>query len=258
MVDFNDWCDAQDDAVGAHTIKTLTARAADLHAGRDAIAAVIPGHFASEERIARNLRRLGRDAAAQYITEKLPTTKAMRSGDLGEILATEYIEEQTAYSAPIKRLRWKDHRNMSMRGDDVIGIQRDNVTGRLRFLKTESKSRVALSLAVVNEARSALDKDNGLPSPHALTFVSERLFESGETALSDAIDDEQLLHGIQPANVRHLLFVLSQNNPAPLLQASMENYGGQISQEGVGLRIAGHVAFVKDVFDLVIANAVND
>ena len=258
MVDFNNWCDAQDAAVGAHSLKTLTARVADLPAGRDAVAAVIPGHFAAEERIARNLRRLGKDAAAKYITDKLPTTKAIRSGDLGEILATEYIEEQTAYSAPIKRLRWKDHRNMSMRGDDVIGIQQDNVTGRLRFLKTESKSRVALSLAVVNEARTALDKDNGLPSPHALTFVAEQLFTSGNTALSDAIDDEQLSHGIQPASVRHLLFVFTQNDPAPLLQASLETYGGQIGQESVGLRIVGHVGFVKDVFDTVIANAVND
>ena len=50
----------------------------------------------------------------------------MRSGDLGEIYATEWIDSsERRLRAPIKRLRWKDHRNMAMRGDDVIGILQD-------------------------------------------------------------------------------------------------------------------------------------
>ena len=39
----------------------------------------------------------------------------------GEIYATEWIDAHSGgYRAPIKRLRWKDHRNMAMRGEDVI------------------------------------------------------------------------------------------------------------------------------------------
>ena len=52
--------------------------------------------------------------------------RQIRSGDLGEIYATEWIDAHSGgYRAPIKRLRWKDHRNMAMRGDDVIGILQD-------------------------------------------------------------------------------------------------------------------------------------
>jgi hypothetical protein len=94
---------------------------------------------------------------------KLPTTKALRSGDLGEIYATEWIDAHSGgYHAPIKRLRWKDYRNMAMRGDDVIGIFQDADTKRLKFLKTEAKSRVTLTAQVLAEARAGLDKDGGL------------------------------------------------------------------------------------------------
>ena len=67
-----------------------------------------------------------------------------------------------AIALPIKRLRWKDHRNMAMRGDDVIAILQDAQTQRLHFLKTEAKSRAALTAQVLTEARAGLDKDGGL------------------------------------------------------------------------------------------------
>jgi len=145
-----------------------------------------------------------------------------------------------------------------MRGDDVIGISRDPVTQRLRFLKTEAKSRIALPAGVVAEARAGLDKDNGLPSAHALSFISARLMEMGSTELADAIDDAQLNLGIPPQTVKHLLFVFSGNDPKAHLKASLEAYAGQIGQQCVGVRVEGHADFVEGVFDLVIANANND
>ncbi len=181
-----------------------------------------------------------------------------RSGDLGEILATEYITEKTPYAVPIKRLRWKDHRNMAMRGDDVIGIGQNPENDRLHFLKSEVKSRAILAAGVVGEARAALEKDGGLPSPHALAFVSERLMETGNQNLADAIDDAQLKHGITAADLEHLLFTFSGNDPTGLLQVSLQEYGGAIHQHGVGLRIAGHAQFVQDVFEKVMANGNDD
>ena len=178
MIWLNDWCDVIAAQAGAHGLQILTARQDDLPFAQDALAAAVPSHYASAERIARILERFGKTAAAAFIREKLPETKSIRSGDLGEILATEYIGEQTSYLVPIKRLRWKDHRNMAMRGEDVIGIYRQPGPRPLRFLKTEAKSRANLVASVIAEARAALDKDNGLPSAHALAFVSERLMET--------------------------------------------------------------------------------
>ena len=225
---FADWCNEETEKVGANTLYTLTGIPEKLQHGRDAVAAAIPEHYAAVEQVARVLTRLGKHAAAQLIEDKLPETKSVRSGDLGEILATEYVTDQTAYEVPIKRLQWKDHRNMAMRGEDVIGIAHDPANSRLRFLKTEAKSRATLQAQVVIEARARLDKDGGLPSAHALSFISARLSEIGNTELADAIDDAQLKHGIPPGTVEHLLFTFSGNSPTEHLKSSLEGYTGPL------------------------------
>jgi hypothetical protein len=205
----------------------------------------------------RALARLGKPAAAALIQGKLPTTKGIRSGDLGEIYATEWIDSHSGYRAPIKRLRWKDHRNMAMRGDDVIGILQDAQTRRLHFLKTEAKSRATLTAQVLIEARTGLDKDGGLPSAHALSFISARLLELDNLPLADAIDDALLKHGIPVQNVRHLLFTFSGNPPDALLTASLQAYPGPVNQWGIGLHVEGHAIFIGAVYDPMIADANN-
>ncbi|HEY6644516.1 Hachiman antiphage defense system protein HamA [Povalibacter sp.] len=256
MLQFDGWCLSVDHPVGDHFCRVMTGQAANLPAGIGATAAIVPGHYASEEHVARALARLGKPAAAALIQGKLPTTKAIRSGDLGEIFATEWINRYSGYRAHIKRLRWKDHRNMAMRGDDVIGISQDQNTHRLYFLKTEAKSRVALTAQVLAEARAGLEKDGGLPSAHALSFISERLLEI-HNPLADALDDAMLKHGIPTQNVRHLLFTFSGNAPDALLVAALQAYPGPITQWAVGLRVDGHAAFVGAVYDRVIADANN-
>ena len=163
MVQFNDWCRATGAPIGSHSLRVLYGDPTRLDVAIAETAAIVPSHYAAEEHISRVLARLGKPSAAKFISEKLPTTKSIRSGDLGEIFATEYIVGHTAYAVPIKRLRWRDHRNMAMRGDDVIGMAQDQTTGRLQFLKAEAKSRATLSAGVVTEARAGLDKDGGLP-----------------------------------------------------------------------------------------------
>jgi hypothetical protein len=255
---FNDWCLSVEEPIGNHRCRVITAQVAHLPTGVAATAAIVPGHYASEERVARALARLGKPAAAALIQDKLPTTKAIRSGDLGEIYATEWIDAHSGgYRAPIKRLRWKDHRNMAMRGDDVIGILQDGESQQLHFLKTEAKSRATLTAQVLTEARAGLDKDGGLPSAHALSFISERLLELGNLPLVDAIDDALLKDGISVQNVRHLLFTFSGNAPDALLTASLRSYSGPINQWGIGLRVENHAAFIGEVYDRVIADANN-
>lgn len=251
---FADWCQEAEEDVGEHQLAILTGIAANLNIGRDAAALSVPTHYASEERVADLLERLGKPAAAKFVRDKLPESKQIRSGDLGEIFATEYIGESTIYTVPIKRLRWKDHRNMSMRGDDMIGVQMPDDGSPIRFMKGETKSRAALSAAVLSEARTALDNDNGLPSPHALAFVADRLHETGDNATADAIDDAQLEDGIHAAQVCHFLFIFCGSSPSNLMRTNLSEYAGAITQLYVGLRVSTHQAFIKDVYAKVIAN----
>jgi hypothetical protein len=255
MVQFHAWCSANQSKVGPHDLQILTGNVAQLHFGINATAGIVPSHYASEEHVARVLRKLDKPAAAALVEGKLPTTKAIRSGDLGEILATEWIAAHSGYQVPIKRLRWKDHRNMAMRGEDVIGLAQDPNTQQLLFLKTEAKSRATLTAQVVTQARAGLDKEAGLPSGHALTFISARLVETGNEPLADAIDNATLNVGIPPNTVRHLMFTFSGNAPGTILTAALQDYPGAFPQWSVGLHINGHPGFVGAVYDRVIANA---
>lgn len=258
MVPFYDWCDSADMPLGNHHVRVMTGRLGDIATGIQMTARAIPAHYTTEARIATALAKLGKTAAAHMLSDLLPQTAQIRSGDLGEIYATEWIEAYSGYRAPIKRLRWKDHSNMAMRGDDVIGMLLDAETQRLSFLKTEAKSRINLRAQTLDEARSGLDKDNGLPSSHALSFISARLMEIGTNApLVDAIDEALYRHGIPPESVKHLLFTFSGNPPQALLTQALQAYPGPIGQWGVGLHIDNHAAFVGAVYDRVIADANN-
>ena len=258
MVPFYDWCDSADMPLGNHHVRVMTGRLGDIATGIQMTARAIPAHYTTEARIATALAKLGKTAAAHMLSDLLPQTAQIRSGDLGEIYATEWIEAYSGYRAPIKRLRWKDHRNMAMRGDDVIGMLLDAETQRLSFLKTEAKSRINLRAQTLDEARSGLDKDNGLPSSHALSFISARLMEIGTNApLVDAIDEALYRHGIPPESVKHLLFTFSGNPPQALLTQALQAYPGPIGQWGVGLHSDNHAAFVGAVYDRVIADANN-
>lgn len=78
MVQFANWCTSADTKVGTHHMRVLTGSAAHFAFGVNATAAIVPGHYASEEHFARLLRLLGKPGAAAMIEQKLPNTKAIR------------------------------------------------------------------------------------------------------------------------------------------------------------------------------------
>ena len=249
MLSIAEWAEEKEQRVGSHTLRLLTVANDKVAIGRQKAAAILPGHYVSGERLSRAFLKLGRKTVSKLLREKLPQDKRIRSGDLGEVLATEYINEQTNYCVPIRRLRWKDSRDMSMRGDDIIGINaEDGVGTRLRFLKAESKSRMSLNNHTVTEAREGLDLDGGLPSGHSLTFIAERLFELGEEVLADAITQKQLKVGIRHSQVKHLMFAFTGNAPDSYLELGLNLYKGAVSQIAVGLRIVRHQDFIESVF----------
>lgn len=248
---FDDWFDITTEVVNGHEYKAINITDDNVESAASDIAQVIPDHYIAPESIARTLERLGKPAAANKIRTKIPQTKRIRSGDLGEILGTEYIDSQTQYTVPIKKLRWKDHREMAMRGEDVIGIEVFGNGQRPRFLKTEAKSRAALGRQVLEDARLALDADDGRPAPHALAFVGDRLREGGDTELADVIDDVQLKDSIAKQQMEHLLFTFTGSNPNNLQKEILETYDGDIRQHAVGLRIKTHQKFIANVFEEV-------
>ncbi|MGB5077680.1 MAG: Hachiman antiphage defense system protein HamA [Sphingorhabdus sp.] len=253
MTKLKSWCHCTSQTIRAkQELHTLVANAMNQAEAIDAIAGVMPGHYASETRIADIFARLGKHASADYIRDKLPTTATLRFGELGEILAATYVADYSPYQS-IRKLRWKDHRNMAMRGDDILGVRVD-AAGQMRFLKGEVKSRGSLTTGTIKDARKALKASRNRPSPHALASMADRLDETGDAALGAQILEHQYKLGIKLDQVTHFIFTFSGNDPLALLQADLAAYSGTVRQHVVGLHINEPNKFVGKVYRKVIAN----
>lgn len=231
----------------------MVAPPATIGSGVDWAASQIPNQYTDPNRVATILAKLGKPQAAKYLKGKLPTNKRIRSGELGEIIGAQYATLELGYRV-VERLRWKDHREMSMRGDDFIGV-RASANGTLELLKGEAKSRVRLDTATVTDADNALRRDRGRPSPHALSFVADRLRELGEHTLAELIDDAQLVSSISQQQVVQLLFTFTENDPRAFLRTNTTAYRGRVKRLAVGLQVSEHQAFIAKVYSKAIADA---
>ncbi len=250
MTDFHNWCSVEDTDVNGHEMTVFTSNAPSLHRGIAAVKAALPAHYSATARIAHMMQRLGKDKTAEYVREQMPTTRKSRSGDLCEIFAVAYLEEDTIFEETIRKLRWSDHREQAMRGDDIIAVANDpGNKGRLLFLKGEAKSRASLVTQAVEDARKALKSHNGRPSPHSLRFFADRLSEEGRTEISDMVVDAILKLGIATKQMTHLVFTFSGNDPTEKLSEDLEAYTGNIDQWSVGVRVTGHQAFIAEVYE---------
>lgn len=253
MVAIGSWAPPAHEVVGEHRVVHLAASISGAATGIAWVAGALPERYASPSRIAGVLENLGKPAAAKYLRNKLPTDMKARSGDVGEVLGVHYAEQELGYRA-IARFRWKDHPNMAMRGDDVIGI-RTPISGSIEFLKGEIKSRLQLSSTTVAAADKALRGDDGRPSPHALEFVADRLHEQGEDDLARLIDAALLVHGIGEDQVVQLLFIFTENDPRAALRKNTNAYDEGVRRHAVGLQVPDHQQFIADVYAKVIADA---
>lgn len=208
----------------------------------DAITRTVLDHLAGLDII----ERIGNyPRALSYVRNKLPTSKRVRSGDFGEILASEYIEQFTEYSVPIKRLRWKDDRSVAMRGNDVIAIR--YAKNRWILLKAESKSRASLGHATVAEATKGLNKHSGRPNPSSLAFISARLREQRRDDEAEVFEKLQT-RALTADDVEHMVFTLSGNNPTRHLKKLAEAPASEFPCQLVGCMICDHATFIDQLF----------
>jgi hypothetical protein len=164
----------------------------------DDLAETIRSHYDRLERIAEDVERLGYDVAAKILSEAMPQTAKSRSGDLEEILATELVEEAIGLRVPVRRLRYKDGRNMAMRGDDFIGAGYHGKGEKLWLLKGEAKSNKTLGKATVTSARisrnwrSAVHDGDADPGGSSVTARGYCSHSRCQTDLRDARGDASL------------------------------------------------------------------
>jgi hypothetical protein len=253
MTGFNNWC-AVGSLVPAGRHQAAVLESFDDAKGSTILAASLPNAYAESGSLAMIAERFGKDGVAKFLRNKLPTKTSARSGDMGEILATDYLHKEWGYVVGPSRLIQRDHQEWAMRGDDVLGAKFDP-GGKLRLTKAEAKSRAALGNRTVEEARLGLARNDELPSPHSLTQFAERLLPTADSHIGEAVIAMQLSDGVRPDRVGHLMFLFTGSDPSAHVVADLKGYSGPVPQLTVTLRVKGHQKFIKDAYDGVTIGA---
>jgi hypothetical protein len=241
---FDDWCGKEENEDKRKHFWTLAEKAGGRDAIRERLAETMRSHYERLDRIADDVARLGYEGAAELLRTVLPRTAKARSGELGEILATELVEEETGFRVPVRRLRYKDGREMALRGDDFIGAAYDP-DDKLWLLKGEAKSNKTLGKTTITTARKALCRHDGRCTPESLLFVANRLLESDDEddiALGRTIRDGIGDKTIRASRVDHMLFTMSGNQPPSALKADLDEAGADRThycRESAGRRSPG-------------------
>lgn len=218
---------------------------------RDDLAETIRSHYDRLERIAEDVKRLGYEVASEILKAAMPQTAKGRSGDLGEILAAELVEEEIGLRIPVRRLRYKDGRNMAMRGDDFIGAGYDGTGEKLWLLKGEAKSNKVLGKTTVKSARKVLNRDNGRCTPDSLLFIANRLLESNDpddNELGRSLRDEVGLKSLRADRIDHMLFTVSGNGPHASLMEDLDGTGTNRNQYIVNIHVEDHQDFIAAMY----------
>jgi hypothetical protein len=189
----------------------------------------------------------GRPLALSAAVERIPTTARERSGDFGEVLAAEYVDEFTSFRVPLKRLRYKSDREFPMQGNDIIAISKD---GDARLLKGEAKSLAKLDKRTADAADDALNDRGGRPKSETLGFLSVRLRELDKDDLAERV--ERFLDDYDDEQIEHLLFVVSGSDGREILRTRTTSKG-QFRRYTVGVLIADHPQFIAQTFDALTA-----
>lgn len=248
---YDKWCEAaKEDDKRKHYWTYV-----EKNGGRDEIRKDLPNtirsHYDRLERLAEDVKRLGFEVAAEILRTAMPQTTKGRSGDLGEILATELVEEEIGLRVPVRRLRYKDGRNMAMRGDDFIGAGCGGARKKLWLLKGEAKSNKVLGKATVISARKVLNRDNGRCTPDSLLFVANRLLESSDlddNELGRKLRDEVGLKSLRADRIDHMLFTVSGNGPHASLKEDLDATGVNRDHYVVNIHVEDHQNFIATMY----------
>ncbi len=220
--------------------------------GIDAVVTILPSTYAEKENLRRIAERHGKGGVATLLGNKVPQTQRGRSGDMGEILGTAYVQSTMGYETGPSRLIERDHQEWAMRGDDILGARLDGQ--KLELVKVEAKSRKRANTSAITEAREGLRRNNDLASAHSLTQFAERLLTTNET-LSEAVNDVLQKDGLRPDQLAHVMFIFAGNHPASDIRDDLETYKGRVTQTTVTVHVKAHQDFIRKSYEAAVTRA---
>jgi len=132
------------------------------------------------------LEALGYPEAAKVI-DRRPRDPNVRKGNLGEILASEYLRQCAHYQIPVYRLRYSIQ-DSPMPGEDILAFRFGAPDGSGReLLVGESKVRDRYASDVVIEAHNQLVNYEHRPRPKSFLLIVHALHEQGQDEEADRV-----------------------------------------------------------------------
>lgn len=138
-----------------------------------------------------------------------------------------------------------------MRGDDVLAA-RVHEDSKVHIVRAEAKSRVRLGQKTVEEAREGLTRNDEMPSPHSLSQFAHRLITSSDREIGEAVIHLQLIEGVRPDRIGHLMFLLTSGDPSAYVTADLTSYAGIVPQLTITLHVQDHQNFINATYDKVV------
>jgi HamA len=229
----------------APDIDYFVEKAGGRESGFSLLKALVVDHFVGESTV---MKLGGYEKAAAVLKNSLPTAKRTQSGDLGELLATEYVNSQTEFTVPIKKLRWKSDRQMPMHGNDVLGL--NYTSDPRRILKCECKSRKQFGDSAVTEASEGLDGFDGRPNPSTVAFITKRLFEDNRVEEAKMWSELQTDDPLPAKNHTQMVFALGGNDPTPALKKCPKSKIKGIQRKHAAIRVSAYADFILGVYTI--------
>lgn len=141
----------------------------------------------------------------------LPIADKTQKGNVAEIILVEYLKESTTFSPMIHKLRYNPNIEQSMKGDDVLLLNPNNLQEKVIY--GESKYRSNPSKQTIDEIISNLEGSKKLPV--SIGFVANILYEREEDDLADQLMDLQALLNNGAITVHNVGFLMSTKSITP-------------------------------------------
>lgn len=230
-----------------------THRLAEVSGSRTAVlphisAAVLEHHF-HERRVADQLAALGHAKAAAFFASEMPRPDRTRKGNFGEVIASEHLVQRHGYKMPVLKLRYRDHRDMPMRGEDMIAFEVDEDDRITRLIVGEAKTVVQYAVDVVRRAHARLASAFN-PRPMTLSMLAAILYDNDATVpFAQEIDrvSNALAAGDFPRS--HWIVLINQVQPDNPFDALGTQGNVVANLQCVAVRLENLTGLVNAAFD---------
>jgi hypothetical protein len=212
-----------------------------------ALADAVLDHHVFPAVIEGALRRIGFTKTLRLLSQRLPRERRTRTGNFGEVLASEHLRQRYGYQMPVFKLRYMDHPNMPMRGEDLVAFRLSGKRVIAGLCIGEAKTMQAFRPQEVQDAHDRL-KQAYHPHPVSLAMISSILYGQ-KSPLAEEVDKVLETLSVRSFPRENWIFLVTGNDPAnpfSVVQAADEVIENLTC---VNLCLADLEALVQEVFD---------